>query len=200
MKDNFEFDKIVLAIAFSVLAVILCNAIGGFIYRTDRIVEKRGYQIEITTEAAGGAETPKGLPDVIEIGKIMAAASAEAGQATFKQCLVCHTSGKGEANKVGPNLWGIVGAKVARHQEFKYSDAMTKRGAEGKTWTYEDLYRYIYSPKSYIPGNKMAFAGVKKDADRANLIAYLRTLNDSQIALPPVEKQPTVAAEAPKKK
>jgi cytochrome c len=188
VKDNFEFDKIILAIAFGILAIILSNAIGGFLYRTDRLVEKRGYQIEVIAEIPGGAEAPKGLPDVIEIGKIMVAASADAGQAVFKQCMVCHTSGKGEANKVGPNLWGVVGANVARHKEFQYSSAMSKRGTDGKTWTYEDLYRYIYSPKSYIPGNKMAFAGVKKDADRANLLAYLRTLSDSPIALPPVEK------------
>ncbi len=187
MKDNnFEFDKIVLAIAFSILSVILSSAIGGFLYRSERIVEKRGYKIEIV-DAAADTSAPKGLPDVIEIGKIMAAASAEAGQAIFKQCMVCHTNDKGGSNKVGPNLWGIVAAKVARHQEFKYSDAMAKRGADGKTWTYEDLYRYIYSPKAFIPGNKMAFAGVKKDADRANLIAYLRTLNDTQVPLPPME-------------
>lgn len=185
--NNFEFDKIVLAVAFSILSVILSSAIGGFLYRSERIVEKRGYVIEVV-DAAQEASAPKGLPDVIEIGKIMAAADAAAGQAVFKQCMVCHTNDKGGANKVGPNLWGVVGAKVARHQEFKYSDAMTKRGADGKMWTYEDLYRYIYSPKTYVPGNKMAFAGVKKDVDRANVIAYLRSLNDAPVPLPAMEK------------
>jgi cytochrome c len=183
VNNNFEFDKIVWAVAFGMLSVILSNAIGGFMYRTERIVDKRGYQIEVV-DAAAVASAPKGLPDVIDIAKIMASASAEAGQAVFKQCAVCHTNDKGGANKVGPNLWGVVAAKVARHTEFKYSDAMAKRGADGKVWSYEDLYRYLYSPKSYIPGNKMAFAGIKKDEDRANLIAYLRTLNDALVPLP----------------
>lgn len=187
MKNEFEFDKVVWAVAFGALAVILSNAVGGFLYRTKRIVEKPGYVIQIL-DSEGAAQQHQGLPDVIPIGKIMAAAIADAGQKVFNKCAVCHTSGKGEANKVGPNLWGIVGANVARHTEFAYSDAMRQRGASGIKWTYEELYRYIYSPKTRVPGNKMAFAGVKDDADRANLIAYLRTLADNVAPLPPVEE------------
>ena len=186
MKDNFEFDKIILAIALSLLTILLSNAIGGFVYRTNHIVEKSGFKIEITSNSDIDS-APKGLPEVIEIGKLMASGVIEAGKNVFNKCAVCHTNDKGGGNKVGPNLWGIVGAKVTHLQNFNYSEAMTKRGQEGKTWTYEDLYRYIYAPKSYVPGNKMAFAGIKNTTDIVNLISYLRTLSDNPVDLPKLE-------------
>ncbi len=188
MKDGFDIDKIVLAIAFGVLSVLLSNAIGGFLYRTQNIVMVPGYKIEVLDQDGMQQQQAKGLPDVIQIGKIMAEANAEDGKKVFNKCAVCHTSEKGGANKVGPNLWGIIGSKFAHSEQFKYSDAMQKKSQEGNIWGYEQLYRYIYSPKSYIPGNKMAFAGIKNDIDRANLIAYLRSLSDNMLALPKVEK------------
>jgi cytochrome c len=185
--NNFEFDKIVIAIALAIFTLVLSINLGGFLYRVERIPEKKGFAVEIT-EVADTSGAPQGLPEVIEIGKIMAAANAEAGKQIFNKCAVCHTIAKGEPNKVGPNLWGIVGAKTARHTDFKYSEAMAKRGEAGIVWTYEELYRYLYSPKSHVPGTKMAFAGIKKDDERANLIAYLRSFADQQLPLPPIEK------------
>jgi cytochrome c len=185
VKDSPEFDKIALAVALSIFAFILSNAIGGFLYSTHNFPEKPGFQIdisELSEDTTSGKA--KGLPEVIDMGIIMSTASAETGKQVFNKCLLCHTERKGEANKVGPNLWGIVGAKVAMHSDFKYSASMEQRGASGKTWTYEDLYRYLYSPKAYVPGTKMAFAGLKKDEERANLIAYLRTLADKPLPLP----------------
>ena len=114
----------------------------------------------------------------------MAAADASLGEKVFKKCSVCHTINKGGANKIGPNLWDVVGAKTAKHSNFAYSTAMQKRGEEGKKWDYEELYRYLYAPKKYVPGTKMAFAGIKKDSDRANLIAYLRSFSDNTVPLP----------------
>lgn len=186
MKDNFEFDKLVLAIALSIFTVIFSINVGGFLYRVERIPETKGFNIEIV-EATGGADAPAGLPEVIEIGKILALANAEAGKQVFNKCAICHTPGKGEANKVGPNLWGIIGRATAQIAGFEYSTAMKKLGSENHKWTYEELYRYLYSPKKYVPGTKMAFAGLKKDEDRANLIAYLRTLADAPQPLPKPE-------------
>lgn len=186
MKDNFEFDKIVLSIALSIFVLVFSNNLGGFLYRTNNFPSSPGFKIEIVEDTGGAAVA--GLPDVIQIGKILAAANAEAGKQVFNKCAICHTPGKGEANKVGPNLWGIVGAITAKHSDFSYSAAMAQRGKEGKVWSYEELYRYIYSPKKHVPGTKMAFAGIKKDEDRANLIAYLRTLSDSPLPLPKVEE------------
>jgi cytochrome c len=79
-------------------------------------------------------------------------------------------------HKVGPNLWGIVNAKTARHGDFAYSVAMKTLGDSGSVWTEEILYRYLFSPKKYIPGTKMSFVGIKDDKDRADLIAYLASL------------------------
>lgn len=183
MKDNFEFDKIVLAVAIGIITVLVSAGIGGFIYRSEQLPAKPGLVIEVT-DTSGGAEAPKGIPDVIDIGAIMAAAKAENGQKIFSKCAVCHTIGKGEANKVGPNLWGVVGGKVTHKSDFKYSDAMAKHATEKPTWGFEELYRYLYSPKAYVPGTKMAFAGIKNDQERADLIAYLRTMADSPLALP----------------
>ena len=188
MGNDFEFDKIVVSIALSIFVLIFSYNLGGFLYRTQHFVEHKGIDIEILDASQGETSAPKGIPDVIEIGKIMASANAEAGKPIFNKCAICHTNGKGEANKVGPNLWEIVGAKTGRHTEFQYSSSMSKRAADGKIWTYEELYRYLYSPKSYVPGTKMAFAGLKKDEERANLIAYLRTFSDNPLSLPPVEK------------
>lgn len=184
MKDNHEFDKIALAIALSIFAIIFSNAVGGFLYTTHHFPEKSGYIVDLSELGSEGAEQPKGLPETIDMGQIMATANAETGKQVFNKCLICHTQGKGEANKVGPNLWGIVGAKVATRTGFQYSPAMEQRGSSGKTWTYEDLYRYLYSPKAYVPGTKMAFAGLKKDQERADLIAFLRSLADNPLPLP----------------
>jgi cytochrome c len=187
VKDNFEFDKVVVSIALSIFVFIFSANLGGYLYRTKTIPDTKGYQVEIV-EIGASDGAAAGLPDNIEIGKKMAAALVDAGKTVFNKCAICHTVGKGEANKVGPNLWGIVGAVTAQHKDFQYSSAMAARGAEGKKWTYEELYRYLYAPKKYVPGTKMAFAGLKKDEDRANVIAYLRSLADSPLALPPVEK------------
>lgn len=183
MGNNFEFDKIVVSVALAIFIVVFSNALGGFFYRTKQIPEHRGYEIEIV-DVAGGDTTPKGLPEVIDIATIMSQAIAEQGKSVFNKCAVCHTHEKGGANKVGPNLWGIVGAVVAHHKDFNYSNAMAKRGQDGIKWTYEELYRYIYSPRAHVVGTKMAFAGIKKDDERANLIAYLRTLADNPLPLP----------------
>ncbi len=187
-KDNFEFDKLVIAIALAIFVGIFSANIGGFIYRTEQIPEKQGFKVELVDDSGGDAGGVKELPAVIEIGKIMATADAKAGESVFNKCAICHTAGKGEPNKVGPNLWGILGAKTAKHSDFQYSPAMAQRGADGKVWTYEELYRYLFAPKKYIVGTKMAFAGLKKDEDRANVIAYLRSLADSPLPLPNIEK------------
>lgn len=183
VKDNFEFDKIVIAVAISIFAVIFSGALGGFFYRTDKIVEKKGYIVEIT-EIADSGGAPKTLPDIIDIGAILAQADAALGEKIFNKCAVCHTINKGEANKVGPNLWSIVGSKVSHSADFAYSEAMKKLGSEGRVWGFEELYRYLFSPKAYVPGTKMAFAGIKDDKDRANLIAYLRSKADSPLPIP----------------
>ena len=184
MGNGFEFDKIVLSIALSICVIIFSNHMGNVLYSPSYFIEKRGYEIEIQDDSNGAPIKKKGIPDVIDIAAIMANANGALGEKIFNKCSVCHTPNKGGPNKVGPNLWNIVGSKTASIPGFKYSAAMSHRRQDGKKWDYEELYRYLYAPKKYIPGTKMAFAGIKNDEDRVNLIAYLRNLSDNPRPLP----------------
>jgi len=103
----------------------------------------------------------------------MAEGDPEKGKKVFNKCKACHFVDK-EKNKVGPYLKGVVGRKAAAVEKFKYSKAMKKKAEEGLVWTEENLAAYLKAPKKFIPGNKMAFAGLKKDEDIANVIAYLK--------------------------
>ena len=98
-----------------------------------------------------------------------------------QQCGTCHTIDKGGVNKVGPNQWDIVGRKKASHEGFSYSSAMQAKGGE---WDYEDINHMIFKPQGFVRGTKMAFAGLPKEQDRADVIAYLRTMNDNPPPLP----------------
>ncbi len=119
------------------------------------------------------AETPAAIPapTPVKVAEAAPAISAEAGEKVFKKCKACHTIEEGGAKKVGPNLWGIVGRDVATSEGFKYSDAML--GLSGKSWDAAMLDEYLTKPKTYVPGTAMSFSGLKKEADRQNLIAYL---------------------------
>jgi len=133
--------------------------------------------------AHDGAETetasaPAG-PEPIE--GLLAAADPADGEKVFKKCQACHTDEKGGSNKVGPNLYGVVGNDIATHDGFSYSDAL--QGLPGN-WTYETLNHFLYNPKAHAPGTKMAFAGLRKAEDRAAIIALLRSLDDSPEPLP----------------
>jgi cytochrome c len=130
-----------------------------------------------TTETA--AAPAEALPP---IGPLLAGANVEAGKAIFmKQCFTCHTIDKGGPNKVGPNQWDIVGRKKASHEGFSYSSALQAKGGD---WTYEDIDHMIFKPQAFARGTKMAFAGLAKAQDRADVIAYLRTMNDNPPPLP----------------
>ncbi len=97
-----------------------------------------------------------------------------AGKKVFNKCKACHFADK-EKNKVGPYLKGVVGRKAAAVEGFKYSEAMKAKAAEGLVWTEENLKAYLAAPKKFVPGNKMAFVGLKKDKDIADVIAYLKS-------------------------
>lgn len=120
--------------------------------------------------------------EIAPIGPKLAGANVDAGKAIFmKQCFTCHTTDKGGANKVGPNLWDIVGRKMASHAGFGYSSALQAKGGD---WSYEDINHMILKPTAFVKGTKMAFAGLPKEQERADVIAYLRTLADTPKPLP----------------
>ncbi|TAH37761.1 MAG: cytochrome c family protein [Alphaproteobacteria bacterium] len=170
-----------------ILAAILCAAllfmITGFISEglsEPEHLKENAYKIEVAETASSGgvAEAPKELPP---IAPLLAAASAADGMGISKKCAACHNFDKGGPNKVGPNLWGIVNNKHAHAEGFAYSDAI--KGLPG-VWDYESLNKFLHKPAKYAPGTKMNFAGISSDKDRANLIAYLRSLSDNPAPLP----------------
>ncbi|GAA4168992.1 c-type cytochrome [Shinella granuli] len=145
--------------------------------------EKEGFAIvaeETGGEAAGGEAAA-----TVPIATLLATADATAGETAFKKCASCHTSEKGGPNKVGPGLWDIVNRPVASHEGFSYSAGMTTFSEGQKVvWDYDHLSYFLEAPKKHVPGTAMGFAGLKKNDERANLIAYLRTLSDNPAPLP----------------
>lgn len=155
--------------------------------------EKEGFAIiaeEGTSEAGGAAEEAE-----VDIKPLLASADVTAGATVFKKCASCHTSEKGGANKVGPNLWGVVDRPIASHEGFAYSAGMKTFAEANKTWTYDHLSFFVEAPKKHVPGTAMGFAGVKKPEERASLIAWLREQADTPVALPEASAAATPAAE-----
>ena len=157
----------------------------------------RGYmahieQAVLPQTAAGASPTLAAAP--VDLGTLLASADAERGKGTAKLCASCHTFTPGGANGVGPNLWGVVGRDIGGTGGYAYSPAVA--GHPG-AWTYQELDRYLASPARAIPGNKMAFNGVRNPKDRANLLAYLATLGGARVPYP--APKPVAAEPAPAK-
>ncbi len=147
--------------------------------------EKEGFAIVAAEPAGGEAAGGEAAPAAVPIAQLLAKADAKAGETVFKKCQACHSGEKGGPNKVGPDLWSIVDRPVASHEGFAYSAAMkdfSKGGSEH--WTFDNLNHFLTAPKAFVKGTAMGFAGLKKDEERANLIAYLRTLADTPVPLP----------------
>jgi cytochrome c len=177
--NSFEFNKIMGAVLATCLALLAINIAAGAVF-TQHKPEKPGFDIAVKEEAAGGGEAKAEKSQPIEV--LLAAASAEKGQAVAKQCGACHTFEKGGPNKVGPNLYGIVGDEKGHGRNgFNFSAAMKAKGGK---WTFDDLNQFLASPKGFVPGTAMGFAGIQRDGARADLIAYLNTLSDSPQPLP----------------
>ncbi|MFT5703723.1 MAG: cytochrome c [Rickettsiales bacterium] len=152
------------------LAVLGFSVLASHVLYNPKQIVTRGFEIEIQTAEQIAAE--KNKPKVvINIAEMIANADLKAGAKVFKKCASCHTSNQNGANKVGPNLYAVVGRNKASTVGFSYSDALK---AKGGNWSIEDLNQWLEKPKDFIPKNKMAFAGLKKDKDRANVIAYLK--------------------------
>lgn len=189
--DSFEFNKIIGAILATIFAVFSISIVSDSLF-SSHAPEKPGYIIAEAEAAPAGGETAAAGPE--PIAPLMATADVAAGEKLFARCAACHTDDSGGANKIGPNLWGIINRPVAGHEGFAYSGAMKEHAAARPTWDYQHLSEFILAPKAVVKGTAMNFPGLKKAEDRANLLAYLRTTADSPAPLPDAAAAPAAPA------
>ena len=162
--NTMEVTKFVGAICGSLLIFLLIQTAAHAIYNT----ESETVAFEVEGAETGGAGGEDAAEDV-DIEGLMAAADAAKGETVFKKCAACHKLDGG--NAVGPHLDGVVGRPVGSVEGFSYSDGMQAHGGD---WTPEEIFAFLANPKKDVPGTKMAFAGLPKPEDRANVIAYLQ--------------------------
>jgi cytochrome c len=179
--DSFELNKI----AAGIIIALLVGMVGSLISKgiiSPTMLEKNVFEVAVADTGATSDPGASAKKEAEPIEALLAGASVENGEKIAQKiCSQCHTYDQGGANKIGPNLWGIVGSKIAHHEGFAYSAAFKSQTIE---WSYENLNKLLFKPRDFIPGTKMSFVGLAKPQERADIIAYLRSLSTSAKPLP----------------
>jgi cytochrome c len=189
--DSWEWNKIAGAVLGTLIFVMVIRIASESFFEVEPPA-KPGYVVQGVEETASTSGPAAPVEEVIpDWGTVLPTADANKGHDISHRCEQCHDLSKGGPNKIGPNLWGVVGRPRASHPGFDYSSAMK---AKGGSWTFDELFKFLKSPQAYIEGTKMSFAGLPSAQDRINIIAYLRQDSDSPVAIPP--PNPKAAAPA----
>ena len=178
--DSFELNKIIAAILMVALLVIGIGKISNVIFYVEK-PKTPGYAVEVEQVTSSIEVTSKIEEAIVDISALMALGDINHGEKVFKKCAACHSIAKGGKNAIGPALYNVVGRKTAVVEDYKYSKALA---SFDKEWTFEELNGYLIKPAKWIKGTKMAFAGLRKEKDRASVILYLNKFNDNPKALP----------------
>ena len=175
--DSFEINKIVAALIVVFLLVFGIGKVSDIVFHVEK-PSSSAYKVEMST-ATSSQDT--GTIQSVDISALLALGTVEHGQKVFKKCSACHSIKKGGRNNIGPALYNVLGRNMGALEDYKYSKALI---AFGKDWTFEEMNNFLIKPTSYIKGTKMAFAGLKKEKDRASVILYMNSNADSPLDLP----------------
>ena len=179
--DSFELNKIIGAILLVALLVIGIGKVSNLVFKVNK-PEKSNYKVELDIETAEtkGDEEPV-QREIVDIAALLSTGDLAHGEKVFKKCSACHSIKSGGGNKIGPALYNVVGRKVGVLDDYKYSKALAEYE---KNWSFEELNGFLLKPKDWIKGTKMAYAGLRKEKDRASVILYLNKYSDSPLPLP----------------
>ena len=180
--DSFELNKIIGAVLLTALIIIGIGKFTDILFHVEKPKES-AYKVEgleVASTTASGQEAAK-VVEAVDIKALLAMGDLSHGEKVFKKCTACHMIAAGGKNMIGPNLWSVIGRQAGVVSDYKYSKAMV---AYGKEWTFEEMNSYLIKPQAYVKGTKMAFAGLRKEKDRASVILYMNSKSDSPKALP----------------
>ena len=178
--DSFEINKIIAAVLLVALLVIGIGKVSNILFYVEK-PKTPGYAVEVEQTSGSSISTTEVVEKVVDIAALMALGDVASGEKIFKKCAACHSIDKGGKHKIGPALYNVVGRKVGGVEDYKYSKALI---AYEKEWTFEELNGFLIKPAKHIKGTKMAYAGLRKEADRASVIKYLNANSDSPLPLP----------------
>ena len=179
--DSFELNKIIAAVLLVALLIIGIGKLSNVIFHVEK-PKTPGYSVEVDQATVVSSQTnSQPTEDKVDIAALIAMGDIATGEKVFKKCAACHSIAKGGKNKIGPVLYGVLGRKSGAISDYKYSKALI---AHGKVWSYEEMNGYLLKPTAHIKGTKMAFAGLKKEKDRASVILYMNSLSDNPLPKP----------------
>ena len=180
--DSFEINKIIASILLVALLIIGISKISNIIFKVDKL-DSSAYKVELPDDGAKQISEKNTVKadDKVDISALMALGDIAHGEKVFKKCSACHSIKAGGGNKIGPALYNVVGRKIAAVEDYKYSKALVEYK---KNWSFEELNGFLIKPQKWIKGTKMAYAGLRKEKDRASVILYLNKYSDNPLPLP----------------